>query len=87
MRTPLTKVSFSLNSENSKYINFEKMKEMVYGNVDEIVDVKERKITRTRDFEIVNKYEEKVYKLVYDKRVVCQDKVSTLPYGFVCTKV
>ena len=74
---------FSLNSSNSKYINFEQMKKMVYGTLSEIVDIKDRKITRSKDdFEIVNKYEEKIYKLVYDKRIIAEDKVSTLPYGY-----
>ena len=72
---------FSLNDTNKKLINFETMKDIVYGKRKDIVLVNENKITRS-NMDIVNKYEEKVFKFVYDKRIIQEDKISTLPIGY-----
>ena len=50
----------------------------------EITIVNENKITRENK-QIVNKYNEKVFKLGYDKRVirsVSENSIDTVPYGF-----
>jgi len=53
----------------------------VYGNRKDVVLVNESKITR-KNMDIVNQYEEKVFQFVYDKRIIQEDKVSTLPIGY-----
>ena len=41
------------------------------------------KITRTRDWRIVQKAEQKLYSFNFNKRVIDPDTYDTLPYGFV----
>lgn len=75
---------FTLNYMNSKKLNFKSMESLVR-NMD-----LERKITIenpckiTRDVKrrkVINKEETKIYKMVYEKRIM-QDDFTTLPYGY-----
>lgn len=82
-----TKVKgFTLNFENSQVINHNQMIKIVKGEIKERVLVDENKITRdTKNKTIVNKYQEKVFKFEYDKRVIKtinEDNIDTLPYGY-----
>ena len=73
---------FTLNYENSLYINNKSIKELVQGKKDRITIVKEQMITRdAKTKTIVNKYQEKDFKQVYDKRCITKDS-DTLPYGY-----
>jgi hypothetical protein len=77
---------FTLNFKNSQIINHKSMLEMVRNNkLLKIVD--ENKITRDSKYKtIVNKYQEKVYKFDYDKRIVKyvnEDYIDTIPYGYL----
>ncbi|XP_071043011.1 uncharacterized protein [Parasteatoda tepidariorum] len=76
---------FSLNARNSEFLNFESVKHLVYSldrettillhNPSKIVgQVKKRKV--------VNVAETKVYRMVYDKRVINPNNYHTLPYGY-----
>ena len=72
---------FSLNFANSQKINIETMKQMVFGEVSEIVTKNKHKITRNKkQSKIVNRHEVKHYKFCY-KRVI-QPDFDTLPYGY-----
>lgn len=77
---------FSLNHENSKFINDDCMTAIVKGEVDERVIVEENKIARDEKSKwVVNKYMEKAFRFDYDKRVinrVSSDHVDTLPFGY-----
>ena len=60
------------------------MSKIVKKQIREITIVNENKIIR-KNYEIVNKYCEKVFKFGYDKRVIKQpdeDHIDTLPYGY-----
>ncbi len=73
---------FTLNYENSKYINQSAMGDIVNGKKNRITIVKEQMITRdSRTRELVNKYNEKNFTLGYDKRCV-QGDFDTVPYGY-----
>ena len=76
---------FTLNHENSQYLNMKGMKEIINKQKERITLVNEQKITRDSETkEIVNRYQEKDFRFVYDKR--CLNKVETgidtLPCGY-----
>lgn len=76
---------FTLNHENSQLINFDSMKKMVKGEIVRITIVKEQMITRdNKTNDLVNKYQEKDFKLVFDKRRVVKKSrcVETFPWGY-----
>ena len=76
---------FSLNYENSQYINMTSMNEIIEEKRDRITIVNENKITRDpKSKTIINKYQEKDFRLCYDKRCATRDgnTIETLPYGY-----
>lgn len=76
---------FCLDHNTSQLINMESMKSLEQNMKDEqtITVVNENKITRERGTrKIVNRREEKKYQMVYDKRIILDDDVNTVPYGY-----
>ena len=75
---------FSLNYENSKYLNYENMLCIITGHKQRITIVEENKITRNKlTQEVKNKYQEKDYGFVYDKRkIVFGNNIDTIPFGY-----
>ena len=75
---------FTLNYRNSQIINFDSVKELVTvpdGN-QSLVTVNPNKICRDKNkFTLLNRCEEKKYRMVYTKRVL-QPDFTTLPYGY-----
>lgn len=73
---------FSLNCTAEKLINFERMKEIVCNENSSSTKVCQNTIVRDKkDWSLKTKTMDKVYRLVYDKRVIMSD-LSTLPYGY-----
>ncbi|XP_054708357.1 uncharacterized protein LOC129218168 [Uloborus diversus] len=75
---------FTLNFENSKSLNFNSIKELVCSMDLEstIILTDNNKITRDgKKRKVHSKVEKKLYKLVYNKRVLKHD-YTTLPYGY-----
>lgn len=75
---------FSLNFRNSKLINFEAMKSLVENmDTEKTIEVENpSKIARDgKRRKVINKVEKKLYRVVYDKRIL-KDDFSTLPYGY-----
>jgi hypothetical protein len=86
-----TKVKgFTLNFENSQIINHDSMVNLVKNYFKQLPSVytlvDENKITRnTKNKMIENKYQEKIFKFDYDKRVIYyinDDHIDTYPYGY-----
>ena len=76
---------FTLNHENSQYINEKTMKQIIEGQKRRITIVNEQAITRDPATKrIVNRYQEKDFQLCYDKRVMVKTEsgIDTLPYGY-----
>jgi hypothetical protein len=73
---------FTLNFKTSKIIDFEKIKNIVSSDTLLTETVENNTIVRDKkDWSLRTKSQNKVYRLVYDKRVIQHD-LSTLPYGF-----
>jgi hypothetical protein len=81
---------FSLNSRNSLQLNFDSLKDLITTDPKEAVQEDEDKqtIVVTEPFKIVrenghifNRSQDKQYKLVYSKRIVCTD-YFTYPFGW-----
>lgn len=76
---------FTLNYENSNLLNHDTLVKIVKKKqMNGITIVNENEITRY-DREIVNKYNEKTFKLGYDKRVIKKENkncINTYPYGY-----
>ncbi|XP_022777519.1 uncharacterized protein LOC111318937 [Stylophora pistillata] len=76
---------FTLNHENSQYINEKTLKQVIEGQKRRITIVNEQAITRDPATKrIVNRYQEKDFELCYDKREMVKTKsgIDTFPYGF-----
>ena len=76
---------FTLNHENSQYINQQTMKQIIEGEKQRITIVNEQAITRdSTTKQITNKYQEKDFRLCYDKRckIKTDSGIDTLPYGY-----
>lgn len=71
----------SLNYENSKLINFDKIKEIIFNNSDSDIQVKENKILRTKDNSVFSTKRKKNYNVCYTKRMRIE-KFDTLPFGY-----
>ena len=75
---------FSLNFRNSKAINFESIKSLVRSMDKETTIQIENSSKIVRDGKrrkVLNRTEKKLYRIVYDKRVL-RDDFSTKPYGY-----
>lgn len=72
-----------MNHENANILNHDSFTKIVKQQIKEITIVNENKITGENK-QIVNKYNEKVFKLGYHKRVirsVSENSIDTVPYG------
>ena len=58
---------FTLNYANEKIINFNKMRNMIMNNAPPVQVVNEKKIARTKDYQIITTLENKTYQMVYRK--------------------
>ena len=75
---------FTLNHENNSILNHDSMKQIVKKQIRELKIVNKNKIT-PQNHEILNKYQEKIFKLGYNKRVlkhIDDNNIDTIPYGF-----
>lgn len=76
---------FSLNYSTSEIVNFAKLKSMVFqfvkNNSTVQTPVHFSRIERTKTRDVVTKLCTKNYRVVYDKRIVCND-FCTYPYGW-----
>lgn len=75
---------FTLNFKNSQLINFESIKSLVCSmDRDEVISIENpSKIVReAKRRKVINKPEKKLYRIVYDKRILKED-FSTIPYGY-----
>lgn len=75
---------FTLNFRNSQSLNFESIKRLVceMDTSTTIPLLNPAKITReAKRRKVINKQERKLYRLVYNKRVI-QPDLTTLPYGY-----
>ncbi|XP_071037810.1 uncharacterized protein [Parasteatoda tepidariorum] len=74
---------FTLNFRNSQKLNFHSIKKMVIGMSDEAILLHNpAKICREKKKrKVINKPETRMYRIVYDKRVI-QSDLTTLPYGY-----
>ena len=76
---------FTLNHENSQYINHQTMREIIEGQKKRITTVNEKMIFRnSKTKQVENRYQEKDFRLCYDKRVMkkTESGIDTFPYGF-----
>jgi len=75
---------FSLNARTCKKINFKSLKNMILYKEVKIPTENPRKIKRSlkKTSVITTSAEHKVFKLVYNKRYLLPDKISTLPFGW-----
>ena len=76
---------FTLNHENSQYINQQTMRQIIEGHKKQITTVNEQMIFRnSQTKKIENRYQEKDFRLCYDKRVMkkTESGIETFPYGY-----
>lgn len=89
---------FTLNVGTSQHINFSAMKSILksvthkiendplnqetFNLSEETITTPESRIKRKSDGKIVTEHKEKVYRMVYDKRVLSYTDFTTLPFGF-----
>ena len=76
---------FTLNYENSQYINQQTMRQIIEGQKNRITTVNEQMITRdSKTKQVKNRYQEKDFTMCYDKRMVVKTEsgIETLPYGY-----
>ena len=81
---------FTLNHENSQYINQKSMREIIEGYKKRITTVNEQMIFRnSQTKKIENRYQEKDFRLCYDKRVMKKTKtgIETFPYGYIKSEI
>ena len=77
---------FTLNHENSQYINQQTMRQIIEGQKKRITTVNEKMIFRNNQTkQIENRYQEKDFRLCYDKRVMkkTESGIDTVPYGYI----
>ena len=71
----------TLNLRNKRVVNFESLKSMVCEGKSPNVITDPRRIARTGKGQVVTRTEEKVHRVVFDKRVQVAN-YNTLPYGY-----
>ena len=72
----------SLNFSASKKIDFNQIKSLVCNLSEEKILVTQKTIVRDKnDWSLCTKTTDKIYRMVYDKRVIRED-LSTIPYGY-----
>ena len=71
----------TLNLRNKRVVNFESLKSMVCDNQEQNVITNPRRIARTNKGQLITRTEEKIHRVVFDKRVRLNDH-NTLPYGY-----
>jgi hypothetical protein len=83
-QTEMKVKGITLNYINKKVINLETLRDMVQGGGPDYVEVTNpNKICRdVKNTQLISKEETKRYKIVYNKRVLQRDGISTLPYGY-----
>lgn len=80
--TDCTVKGITFNYLASLEINFDSIKDIVCCDREKIIKVPQDKFIREREpFEIHTTVQQKIYRYVFDKRVV-KDDLSTLPFGF-----
>lgn len=81
-RTKCVVKGFSISNVTSLKINFESLKKICLENRDDKISVEQTKFTRNKDtWDIQTSVVDKMYKFVYDKRVLTDD-YKTIPYGY-----
>ena len=76
---------FTLNHENSQYINQQTMRQIIEGHKKQITTVNEQMIFRnSQTKQVENRYQEKDFRLCYDKRIMkkTESGIETFPYGY-----
>ena len=75
---------FTLNYSNSRVINFESVRQLVLDHKnEELRTTNPSKICREKGaFKVYTKPEDKVYKMVSNKRTVNWETMDTLPFGY-----
>ena len=74
---------FTLNYQTSQLLNFESLKRVVQGGFRETIDTEVPfNIVRDGRGKLYTKGKRKKYSLVYDKRFIDRDGVSTFPFGW-----
>ena len=71
----------TLNLRNKRVVNFDSLKSMVRNGKAANVITDPRRIARTKTGRLVTRTEQKVHRVVFDKRVKLPD-FNTLPYGY-----
>ena len=76
---------FSLNSKNRLLLNFDELKNMIVNETSKQTLLEARnKISPNKTHSVIyNQMEQKIYKFVYNKRVII-DGFDTRPYGTKC---
>ena len=74
---------FTLNHRTSLELNFNKMREMIVHREEESVETEEpHRLVREANGVIYTKSIKKKYRMVYDKRFIAPDALTTYPYGW-----
>ncbi|XP_063965780.1 uncharacterized protein LOC129254369 [Lytechinus pictus] len=71
----------TLNYRNAKLVNFDTLNELVHGERTHTTVTNAHRIARMRTHNIVSRVENKIHRMVYDKRVRLSD-FNTVPYGY-----
>ena len=75
---------FFLDFQNSKKINFKSMLDLVYERQKNIL-TKAHTILN-KNSKLIDKNFEKAFSLIFDKRIIMTDRISTIPFGYLNTK-
>jgi hypothetical protein len=76
---------FTLNYQNSKHLNFESMKQIIYKKIDNVRVSYKMIIRNAKNKTLVNKETPTEFRFDYDKRMVIPEKdciIETFPWGY-----